>query len=326
MKEPVMRSTSHWISAAILAVAATVANAQAWPSRPVRFFVAGAAASAPDLIARLLGESLTGIWGQQVIVDNRPGAAGNLGTAAAAKAPADGYNFLFGQAAPLAMNQYTFKTLPFDVEKDLVPVINAGLSPLMIAVNNDLPVRNLAELIALAKAQPGTINFGTSSSRNILHLAGAMLANTAGIKLVHVPYKSNSQAAAETASGLTQIYIDGVPAMFPHIQSNRLRILAVTSARRLPEFPDIPTVAETLPGFNFKGWFAIMAPAGTPPDVIARINRDANTVLQSPAMVARLAGLGIYDAGGTPEQLASFLRSERDAYARAVKAAAIEPE
>ena len=321
-----MRSTSRWIFAALLAIAATAAAAQAWPNRPVRFFVAGAAASAPDLIARILGESLAGMWGQQVIVDNRPGAAGNVGTAAAAKSPADGYNILFGQAAPLAMNQYLFTTLPFDAEKDFVPVVSAGLSPLMIAVNNDLPVRTLAELIALAKAQPGKINYGTSSSRNALHLAGAMLANMAGIKLVHVPYKSNAQAAAETSTGLTQMYIDGVPPMVPHIQSGRLRILAVTTARRLPNFPDIPTVAETLPGYDFKGWFAIMAPAGTPPEVVARINKDANAVFQSPAMVARLAGLGIYEAGGTPEQLAAFMRSERDVYARAVKAAALEPE
>ena len=321
-----MLATSRWITAALLAIAATAATAQAWPNRPVRFFVAGAAGSAPDVIARILGDGLTGIWGQQVVVDNRPGAAGNVGTAAAAKAPADGYNILFGQAAPLAMNQYTFKTLPFDGEKDFVPVVSVGVSPMMIAVNNDLPVRNLAEFIAYAKAHPGNVNYGTSSSRNIPHLVGAMLANMAGIKLVHVPYKSNSQAASETATGLTQVYVDGVPAMMPFIQSNRLRVLAVTSAKRLANFPDIPTVAETLPGYEFNGWFAIVAPAGTPPEIIAQINKDANTVLQSPAMVARLAGLGIYEPGGTPEQLAKFLRSERANYAGAVKAAAIEPE
>ena len=300
--------------------------AQSWPAKPVKFYVAGAAGSAPDIIARLIGENLSKMWGQQVIVDNRPGAAGNVGTAAAAKAPADGYNILFGQAAPLALNQHTFKSLPFDPEKDFVPVVSVGLSPMMIAVNNDLPVKTVADLVALAKTQPGKINFGTSSQRNIPHLTGEMLASMAGIKLTHVPYKSNSQAAAETASGLTQVYIDGIPPMRAHLQGGRLRVIAVSSPGRLTNFPDIPAVAETLPGFQFGGWFAILAPAGTPKEVVARINSDVNSVLASPAMGERQLGFGVYGGGGTPEDLAKFLREERENYAKAVKAAGIEPE
>ena len=304
----------------------TVAAAQEWPSKPVKFYVAGAAGSAPDIIARVIGEHLSKTWGQQVIVDNRPGAAGNVGTAAAAKAPADGYSILFGQAAPLALNQHTFKSLPFDPEKDFVPVVAVGLSPMMIAVNNDLPVKNVAELIALAKAQPGKINFGTSSQRNIPHLTGEMLASVAGIKLTHVPYKSNAQAAAESSTGLTQVYIDGIPPMRAHMQAGRLRVIAVTSAKRLPNFPDIAAVAETLPGFEFGGWFAILAPTGTPAHAVARINKDTNTVLASPAISERQIGFGIYGGGGTPEDLAKFLRQERESYAKAVTAAGIEPE
>ena len=311
---------------ALAFLACTMAAAQEWPSRPVRFYVAGAAGSAPDIVARLIGEQLSKIWGQQVIVDNRPGAAGNVGTAAAAKAPADGYHILFGQAAPLALNPHTFKSLPFDPEKDFVPVVAVGLSPMMIAVNNDLPARNVADLIALARAQPGQINFGTSSQRNIPHLTGEMLAGMAGVKLTHVPYKSNAQAAAETSTGLTQVYIDGIPPMRAHMQAGRLRAIAVTSAKRLPNFPEIPTVAETLPGFEFGGWFAILAPAGTPAHAVARINKDANAVLASPAIGERQVGFGIYGGGGTPEDLARFLRQERQSYARAVKAAGIEPE
>lgn len=314
------------VAAAALFLFTALAAAQPWPEKPVKFYVAGAAGSAPDIIARLIGDGLARIWGQQVVVDNRPGAAGNLGTAAAAKAPADGYNILFGQAAPLALNQHTFRSLPFDAEKDLVPVVAIGLSPMMIAVNNDLPAKNLAELIALAKAQPGKINFGTSSQRNIPHLTGEMLASMAGIKLTHVPYKSNAQAAAETASGLTQAYIDGIPPMRAHMQAGRVRVIAVSSAKRLPNFPDIPAVGETLPGFQFGGWFAILAPAGTPQDVVARINKDVNTVLASPAMSERQLGFGIYGGGGTPEDLGRFLREERENYGKAVKAAGILPE
>lgn len=310
----------------LLSIYSIFSCAQPWPAKPVKFFVAGASGSAPDVIARLIGERLAAIWGQQVIVDNRPGAAGNLGTAAAAKAPADGYNILFGQAAPLAMNQLTFKTLPFDAEKDFAAVVSVGLSPMMIAVNNDLPVRTVADLIAAAMAQPGKINFGTSSSKNIPHLTGEMLAAMAGVKLVHVPYKSNAQAAAETLSGLTQVYIDGIPAMAAHMKSGRLRVIAVSSAKRLANFPGIPAVSETLPGFEFNGWFAILAPAGTPPQVIARLNQDANAVLRTPEMRARLEGFGIYDPGGTPEELARYMRDERERYAKAVKAAGIEPE
>ncbi len=316
----------RFIAAAILSLVAPLDLAQAWPSKPVKFFVAGAAGSAPDIIARLVGDGLTKIWGQQVIVDNRPGAAGNTGTAAAAKAPGDGYNFLFGQAAPLALNQHTFKSLDFDVEKDFVPVVGLGVSPMMIAVNNDLPAKNLQELIELAKAQPGKLNFGTSSQRNIPHLTGELLNSMAGIRLSHVPYKSNAQAAAEATSGLTQIYIDGVPAIIGHMKAGRLRVIAVSSAKRLPNFPEIPAVSEAVPGFEFNGWFAILAPAGTPAEVVRKVNADVNTVVKQPDMAARLLGFGMYEPGGTPEQLAAFLRTERENYANAVKAARLEKE
>jgi tripartite-type tricarboxylate transporter receptor subunit TctC len=314
------------LAAAILSLVAAFAHAESWPDKPVRFYVAGAAGSAPDIIARLIGDGLTKIWGDQVIVENRPGAAGNVGTEAAAKAPADGYHILFGQAAPLALNQFTFKSLPFDPEKDFVPVVAVGLSPMMIAVNKELPVKSVADLIALAKAQPGKVNFGTSSQRNIPHLTGELLAGQAGVRLVHVPYKSNAQAAAETASGLTQVYIDGIPPMRAHMKADRLRVIAVSSAKRLPNFPDIAAVSETLPGFTFNGWFAILAPTGTPSEIVAKLNKDANTVLREPKMVERLLGFGIYDPGGTPEELGKFIASERENYARAVKAAGIQPE
>lgn len=314
------------VLALFLVIAAGTSAAQVWPAKPVKIIVAGAPGSAPDVIARLIGDRLSQKWGQQFVVDNRPGAAGNLGTAAAAQAPADGYNFLFGQAAPLAMNRLTFKTLNFDPERDFVPVVSLGLSPMMIAVNNDLPVRTVQDLIELAKSRPGRINFGTSSSRNIPHLTGELLINMTGIRLVHVPYKSNPQAAAETMSGQVHVYIDGVPAMAGHLKSGRLRIIATSSAKRLPNFPDIPAVAETVPGFEFNGWFCVMAPTGTPPAIVAALNRDVNEVLKIPDIASRMLGFGMYDAGGTTEELARFISAERQNFARAVKAAGIQPE
>ena len=316
----------HLVAATVLSLAGSMACAQSWPVKPVKFYVAGAAGSAPDIIVRVVGDSLSKIWGQQLVVDNRVGAAGNIGTAAAAKAPGDGYNFLVGQAAPLALNLHTFKSLEFDAEKDFVPVVSLGISPMMIAVNNELPARNIRELIALAKAQPGKINFGTSSQRNIPHLTGELLNNMAGIQLAHVPYNTNAQAAAEAISGLTQIYIDGVPPIVGHMKSGRLRVIAVSSLKRLPNFPDIASVSETVPGFEFNGWFAIVAPAGTPVEVVRKVNADTNAVLRQPELAARMLGFGIYEPGGTPEQLAAFLRAERENYGRAVKAARLEKE
>lgn len=321
---------NRFLRAALAALAALAfssgARAESWPERPVKLIVAGAPGSAPDIIGRLLGERLSKMWGEQLVVDNRPGAAGNLGTAAAAQAPADGYTLLMGQAAPIAMNQYTFKSLPFDPVKDLEPIVSLGLSPMMIAVNNELPVRSVADLVALAKARPGKINFGTSSSRNIPHLTGELLASMAGVSLVHVPYKVGTQASAETIAGLTQVYIDGIPPMVAHLKSGRLRVIATSAPKRLPNFPDIPAVAETIPGFSFGGWFCLMAPAGTPKEVIARVNRDVNEALKEPVIAARMLGFGMYDPGGTPEQAAAFIGAERARYAQAVKAARIEPE
>ena len=304
-----------------------VAAQTAWPTKPVKFFVAGAPGSAPDIVGRLIAAKLAETWGQPTIIDNRAGGAGNLGTQAAVLAgPDGGHNLLFGQAAPMAMNQYLFKEMPFDVEKDFLPIVSLGISPMMIAVNADVPAKTLPELIALAKAQPGKLSFGTSSSKNIPHLTGEMLANMAGIKLLHVPYRAGTQAAQETISGLTQIYVDGVPPMSGHRASGRLRVLAVSSARRLPNFPDIPAVAETLPGFEMNGWFAVMAMVGTPPGVIARVNRDINAVVKDKDIAERLLGFGMYEPGGTPEQLAAFLASERKNYAKAVGVAGITPE
>ena len=310
----------------MLGVGVTPANAETWPTRPVHMVVAGAPGSAPDIIARIIGDKLGGIWGQQIVIENKPGAAGNLGTEAAAHAAADGYTLLFGQAAPLSMNRWVFKTLPFDVERDFVPVVNIGLSPMMIAANTKLPVKTIGELIALCKAQPGKLTFGTSSSRNIPHLTGELLKRASGCNMTHVPYRANVQAIQDVVSGETQLMIDGIPVLLPQVKAGRLNALAVSSAKRLPGLEAIPTVAETLPGFVSDGWFAMLAPTGTPRDVISRVNRDTNHVLKIQAVTDRMRALGVYAEGGTPEDLARFMKADSAQWGRIVHDAGIQPE
>lgn len=309
-----------------LAILASSALAQAWPAKPVRWILPSAAGSAPDIIARLLSERLAQSWGQQVIVDNRPGAAGNVAAQAAARAPADGYTFFFGQASTLAINPYTFKSVGFDADRDFIGVVNIGVSPFMLAVTPQVKAGSVAELIALAKAEPGRLSFATSASRNLSHITGEMIKSAAGIEMVHVPYKGSPQAAQDTIAGQTQLYIDSIPAMAAHIQSGRLRVIGVSAERRVPGFEAIPTVAETLPGFAAVGWFAIVAPAGTPAETVARVNRDVNAVLAAPDIATRMRQFGMFDGGGAPETLDRFMKSERTKWARVIRDARIEPE
>ncbi len=324
-----MRRPNIRLLALALPVAACLAApavADSWPSRPVKMIVAGAPGSAPDVICRIVGNKLSGLWGQQVIVDNRPGAAGNLGTEMAARATPDGYTLLFGQAAPLSLNRWEFKSLPFDPERDFAPVANVGLSPMMIVVSPNVPAANLSEFIALAKEKPGKLSFGTSSSRNIPHLTGELLKKMAGINIVHVSYRSNAQAIQDVESGDVQMMIDGIPVLVNQAKDGRVRALAVSSPKRLPGLESIPTVAETLPGYAVAGWFAILAPAGTPADIVARVNKDVNAVLAMPDVVERVRQLGVYPDPGTPEDLAKFIKADSALWQSVVKAAGIEPE
>lgn len=314
------------LTALVLHCIVAPAEAQTWPSKPVRMVVAGAPGSAPDVICRLIGNKLGEAWGQQVVVDNRPGAAGNLGTEVAARATPDGYTLLFGQAAPLSMNKHVFKTLNFDVDKDFVPMVNIGLSPMMIAVNPNLPAKSIGELVALSKAQPGKLSFGTSSSRNIPHLTGELLKRMGGFDMTHVAYSANTQALQDVMKGDTQMMVDGIPVLINHVREGRLRALAVSSTKRLPGLEDIPTVAETLPGFASNGWFAMLAPTGTPAAVVARVNADVNTVLKMDDIASRIRGFGVYPEGGTPEALARFIREDSQRWGETIRAARIEPE
>lgn len=306
--------------------AGTVYAQQAWPNKPVKWFLAASAGSAPDIVARVIADKLTPLWGQQIIIDNRPSAGGIVGTAAAAQAEPDGYNLLFAQAAPIVSSQYLFKNLQYEPEKDLIPIVNLGISPMMLAVHPELKANTLTELIALAKAQPGKLSFGTPGARNVPHMTGELLGNMTGVRWVHVPYKATPQAAADAMAGVTQVYINGIPPMAPFLKNGKLRVLAVSSSKRLPNYPDIPALAEVAPGFTMVGWFGLMAPARTAADVIAKVNHDTNAVVRDPQIAARLLQLGMYDPGGTPEAFGRFIAEERARWASAVKAAGLQPE
>jgi tripartite-type tricarboxylate transporter receptor subunit TctC len=300
--------------------------ADGWPSKPVRWILPAAAGSAPDIIARILSEKVSPALGQQVVIDNRPGAAGNIAAQMTAHAAADGYTYLFGQASTLAVNPYTFRSTGFDADRDFTGVISIGVSPFMVGVTPSLKASSVADLVALARSQPGAISFATSSSRNLSHISGEMLKSATGIDMVHVPYKGSQQAAADTISGATQVYIDSIPAMAAHMQSGRLRVIGVTAPRRVSGFEQVPTFNETIAGFEAVGWFAIVAPTGTPADIIGAMNREMNKVLTLPDVAARMRQFGMFDYGGTPADLDRFMRAERAKWARVIREAKIDPE
>jgi tripartite-type tricarboxylate transporter receptor subunit TctC len=320
------RTAVKALAALVVAAQGPAARAQAWPARPIRWVLPSAAGSAPDIIARMLSEKLSAVLGQQVVIDNRPGAAGNIAAQHVARSAADGYTFLFGQASTLAINPYTFKTTGFDADRDFAAVISMGVSPFMFAVTPSLNAQSIAELIALARAEPGKLSFATSASRNLSHISGEMLKATAGINMVHVPYKGSQQAAADTVAGLTHLYIDSIPAMSSYAQSGRLRVIGVSARTRVPGFESVPTINETLPGFEAVGWFAVVAPAGTPADIVERVNRELNAILGQPEVGQRMRGFGMFDFGGSAADLDRFMKAERSKWAKVMREARIEPE
>ena len=317
---------SHLFSFLCIGLAPAVAMAQAWPERPVRWIHTSPPGSSADIIARVLSDPLGARWGRQVIIDNRPGAAGNIAAQAAARSAPDGYNYFFGVASTLAVNPHTMKTVPFDAERDFMGVASIGVSPFMIAVQPALPARSVAELIAQAKDNPGKLAFATSGTRNLPHITGELFKRSAGIDMLNVPYKGSPQAVQSLIAGDTQVYFDSVPALAQHLSGGRVRVIGVTAAKRLPGFESIPAVAETLPGFIAVGWFALVAPAGTPADVVARVNADVNAVLAQPEVARRMRDLGVFDGGGSPAELDAFMRAERARWQKVVREAGIDPE
>jgi tripartite-type tricarboxylate transporter receptor subunit TctC len=302
-------------------------QAQPWPAKPPRMVLSQPAGSPPDIIARIISDKLSRAWGQPVVVDNRPGGNNVIGAQAVARAPADGYTLYFATTAALVTNIYTLKSMPYDPVKDYTPVAMIGLSPFLLAANTGLPAKNAAELIALAKSQPEKLAFASDGQRGFGGMLGDMMKVASNIKVTHVPYTSSAAAVQDTVAGRTQYTLMGIPSVINFVKDGRLRPIAVSSAKRLPGLENIPTLSETLPGFEYVGWFALVAPTGTPAAVVQKINHDLGLILADAETVQKLRDLGIYTEGaGTLESVAQFFASERARWSAVIKDIGLLPD
>jgi tripartite-type tricarboxylate transporter receptor subunit TctC len=303
------------------------AGAQDWPARPVKLIVSQPPGTSPDITARYLADRLSRLLGQPVLVENRPGGQNVIGAQAAAKAPADGYTYFFATTAAIVTNPLTFKALPYDPERDFVPVAMIAKSPMVVAVNPSVPAKTLAELVALDKSQPGRLAAANEGAKTFSGMMSQMLNKTAGTRLLQVPYSGVSPAIQDTIAGRTQVVLVSSAALLPFLKRGDLRPLAVSAGKRVQGIEDVPTLAETYPGFEYVGWFALLAPAGTPPNAVQRINREMDRVLADPEVAQRLYDLGLVNEGaGTPESLNDFLRAERERWAKLVREIGLQPE
>jgi tripartite-type tricarboxylate transporter receptor subunit TctC len=305
-------------AAAVLPAIARPALAQAYPGRPVRMIVGFSAGGTADIVARIMAQWLSERLGQAVIVENKPGATTNIGTQAVINAPPDGYTLLFITAAN-ATNATLYETLPFNFLRDIMPVAGLVEFTLVLEVNAAVPVRSVPEFIAYARANPGKINMASFGVGTTSHLSGELLKLTTGIDTVHVPYRGGAPMLTDLISGQVQAAFDALPGSLPHIRTGALRPLAVTTAARSDELPDIPTIGDTIPGYEASGWAGIGAPKGTPPDIIARLYREISAGLANPAIRARLADLGSTPMPLGPAQLGAFMAAETEKWAKVVK-------
>ena len=301
-------------------VAAPAALADVYPTKPVRFVVAFPPGGGTDIIARSIAQKLAERIAQQVVVDNRPGAGGNIGTDIVAKSAPDGYTLLMGSAGPLAINASLFAKMPFDPIKDLAPVTLAATTPNVLVVHPSLKAATVNDLIALARARPGEINFAASGHGTPAHLAGELFNSMAGVRMVHVPYKGAAPALADLLGGQVQLMFSTMPPALPHVKDGKLRALAVTSAKRSPAAPELPTVDEiALPGFEASTWHGVVVAGGAPSAIVTRLNPNIVAILHLPDLVERLSGQGAEPVGSTPEEFAAYIRAETLKWARVVR-------
>ena len=297
-----------------------------YPTRPVRMVVGFAAGGATDLFARIVAQRLTERWGQQIVVDNRTGAGGSLGTAIVAKAQPDGYTLAVISSSHM-INASLYKSLPFDPIADFDGVAMICGITNVLAVNPSLPAKSVTEFIALAKTKPGAINFASGGVGSSSHLGGELFKSMAGIQIVHVPYKGTADALRDLISGQVQSTVDAVSALLPHINKGALRALGVGDLRRMPQLPDVPTIAESgLPGFEYAAIVGILAPARTPREVVANLNREISEILNTPEIGARFAEMGARPALMTPQQLNTLVKNDVARFARIIKSAGVQTQ
>ncbi|MCU4122187.1 Bug family tripartite tricarboxylate transporter substrate binding protein [Variovorax sp. N23] len=308
-------------AAGALSMVPFAAHAQAaFPSKPITIIVPFSAGGTTDILARVVGQSMSTDLGQPVVIDNRAGAGGNIGGQAAARATADGYTIFMGTVGTHAINQALYKKMPFDPIKDFAPLSRVAMVPNLLVANPSQPYKNVKELIAYAKANPGKINFGSSGSGSSIHLSGELFKQMAGVDMQHVPYRGSAPAVSDLLGGQISIMFDNMPSAIAHVKGGKLRALAVTTAKRSPALPDVPTIAESgVPGYEATSWFGLLAPAGTPAPVIAKLNASILKALANPEVKKKLAEQGAEAAGEKPEQFAAFIVSETAKWGKVVK-------
>lgn len=323
---------SAWISrgvAAAFAAAAMIGSmaafAQGYPSRPVRVVLPFAAGGGTDLLARLLSQRYTEVLGQPVVVDNRPGAGGNLGAELVARSPADGYTLLFSTTST-AINATLYSKLSFDIRKDFVAITQFARSPIVVVVHPSLPVRSVRDLVALARKEKGGLNYGSNGSGTGSHLAGVMFEHMAGAPLTHIPYKGANPAVGALVGGEVVLGFQATTSVLPFIRSGKLRAIAVTTERRIAALPEVPTVASVYPGFNVDQWYVLFAPAGTPAAIVSRLHAEAVAALQHPEVRAWMQRENSEPVGSSPVEAAAFLAAEVEKYAKIVRLSGAKPD
>jgi len=335
MTNPIKRFSSIAVSLLAISAVTTVcaqtpaapAEAKPWPNKSITLVVTYAAGGFADTRMRLLGRKLADKFGQTVVIENKVGAGGVVGTAVIAKAAPDGYTIGSGNLAPLAVNPTLMTMLPYIPDKDIAPIILIENSPLVLSVSNSLPVKNLTELIALAKKEPGKLTFGSSGIGGAHHLSGEMFREIAKIDIVHVPYKGGAPASTDLMAGHLSMMFEMGYAALPAIKGGKIRPLAVTSTKRLALLPEVPTMAELgITDFESYNWQGIIAPAGTPAAIIAKLNAALNEILLDPDVLKQISDTGSQPGGGTPEDFAKFIRAENTKWAKVIKSANIEPQ
>ncbi|MGE5523584.1 MAG: tripartite tricarboxylate transporter substrate binding protein [Rhodospirillaceae bacterium] len=315
------------LMAAAALPAAAAENVNDYPSKPIRLVVPFTPGGSTDILARVIGQKLTEAWGKQVVIDNRPGAGGNIGVDLVAKSPADGYTLVMGHIGTFGVNPTLYPKLPYDPIKDFQPITLVALVPNMLSVNPALPAKSVKELVALAKAKPGTINFGSGGNGSAAHLAGEYFKLMTKTEITHIPYRGTSPAVTDLIAGQIQMMITGVPPTLTFAKSGKLRALAVATSKRLPLLPDLPTIAEAgVPGYEATQWYGVLAPAGTPKPIVAKLNAEMAKAIKGPDVREKLAADAAEPVGNSPEEFGAFIKKEIARWAPVVKASGARPE
>ena len=320
-----MKSLCKWVLSLCVTGAGAVLAADNYPVKPIRIVVAYTPAGATDILARVVGQKFTEAWGQPVIIDNRPGANGNIGTEYAAKATADGYTLLMVTAGTHGINPSLYRKIGFDAVKDFAPVSLVAMVPNIFVVNNAVPAKDLKEFMAYAKANPGKLNYGSPGNGSTAHLSMELFKSMTGISMTHIPYKGSAGVLADLIGGQIAATMDNMPPYVPQVKAGKIRALAVSPTRRSPALPEVQTVAEAgVPGYDSGAWFGLVAPANTPKDIVNKLSRETARALKLADVSARLSDLGAEPVGGTPEQFAAHIKAEIAKWAKVIKDANVE--